>query len=116
MLEPMEFGGFVRAKRVEKKVSLRKLAELVGINFTYLSKIESNDLPPPAEDKIRLLAQHLELDADELFSLAQKIPGDLGQLALRPKIPLLLRATETLDEVQVQKLIKMAEKLSGSDS
>lgn len=107
----MEFGGFIRARRVEKKVSLRKLAELVGINFTYLSKIESGDLAPPAEDKIRSLAQHLELDTDKLFSLAQKIPGDLGHLALRPKIPLLLRATETLDEFQVQKLIAMAEKL-----
>lgn len=112
----MEFGGFIRARRIEKKVSLRKLAELVGINFTYLSKIESGDLPPPAEDKIRLLAQHLELDADELFSLAQKIPGDLSHLALRPKIPLLLRATETLDETQVQKLIAMAKNLKESDS
>lgn len=111
----MEFGGFIRARRVEKKVSLRKLAELVGINFTYLSKIESGDLAPPAEDKIRSLAQHLELDADKLFSLAQKIPGDLGHLALRPKIPLLLRATETLDESQVQKLIAMAEKLKESE-
>lgn len=112
----MEFGAFIRARRVEKKVSLRKLAELLGINFTYLSKIESGDLPPPAEDKIRMLSQHLELDLDDLFSLARKVPGDLGQLALRPKIPLLLRATETLDEVQVQKLITMAEKLRESDS
>ena len=111
----MEFGAFIRARRLEKKVSLRKLAEWVGINFTYLSKIESGDLPPPAEDKIRMLSQHLELDVDDLFSLAQRVPGDLGHLALRPKIPLLLRATETLDETQVQKLINMAEKLKEFD-
>jgi transcriptional regulator with XRE-family HTH domain len=110
----MDFGTFVRTRRVEKKISLRKLAELVGINFTYLSKIESGDFDPPAEDKIQLIAKHLDIDPDTLFALSNKVPRELRQLALRPKVPLLLRATEALDANQVEELITLAEGLKES--
>jgi transcriptional regulator with XRE-family HTH domain len=39
---------------------VRKLAKMVGIHVTYLSKIERGEMPPPAWDKILALGYHLK--------------------------------------------------------
>lgn len=52
----------------------------MGINFTYLSKIENGRLDFsqfPSEDTIRRLAHALETDEDELLLLAEKIPTSI---------------------------------------
>ena len=73
----MTFGERLRELRKAKNLSQRALAEKVGINFTYLSKVESEKLDfaqYPSEDLIRKLAKALEADVDELLLLAKKIP------------------------------------------
>ena len=73
----MTFGHRVRELRKVLGFSQKLLAERVGINFTYLSKIENDILPPPREKTILALARELDADADELFGLAKKIPSSL---------------------------------------
>ena len=69
------FAQKIKQARKDKGYSQRKLAQLIGIDFTYLSKLENNRGDyPPKEDKIRALAEHLELDADQLTFLAGRIP------------------------------------------
>lgn len=70
----MSFGEMVRNRRKEKGLTQKELAEMVGIDFTYLSKIETGDLPPPSDEIIKKLATNLDLEADELFLLARKVP------------------------------------------
>lgn len=71
------FGKLIRQARKDKGLSQRELAEKLGLDFTYLSKLENNRADyPPKEEVIRTLAAHLELDAEELIFLAGRIPQD----------------------------------------
>lgn len=91
----MTFGIKIRELRKTKQLSLRELAGSVGIDFTYLSKIENDRLPPPAEDTIRKIALVLDSDADELLLLANKVPSDLAEHLVRyPETVELLRSME----------------------
>jgi transcriptional regulator with XRE-family HTH domain len=70
-----EFGEQIRQARKNKGYSQRDLAKLVGLDFTYLSKLENKRADyPPKEDVIRNLAKHLDLDPEELVFLAGRIP------------------------------------------
>ena len=67
------FGKFVREKREEKKINLRKLAEILEIAPAYMSDIEKSRRYPPDKEKIEKIAATLELTEEEknyLFDLA----------------------------------------------
>ncbi len=69
------FGQLIRQARKNKGYSQRELAQLIGIDFTYLSKLENNRGDyAPKEGAIRSLALHLNLNAEELIYLAGRIP------------------------------------------
>lgn len=88
-----KFGSYLRELRKQKDLSLRQLAEDAGIDFTYLSKVETNKIPPPSEDAIIRLANILGADVDELLSLARKVDKTLHDfLVTQPDAPKLLRA------------------------
>ncbi len=67
-------------KRDDRRFSLRKFAEAVGISATFLSKIETGEFAPPAPERIKKMAQLLEVDADELLALANKVDPDLSDI------------------------------------
>lgn len=70
-----DFGSIIRQARKEKAYSQRVLAKLIGMDFTYLSKLENNRADyPPKEDVIRSIAKELDLDAEQLVYLAGRIP------------------------------------------
>lgn len=83
------FGQRVRDLRRAKNLGQRALAAKVGVSFTYVSRIENENLDfgsYPSEELILKLAKALEADADELLLLAKKIPGDIRQRVLeRPE-------------------------------
>ena len=61
----MTFGETVRQLRHAKQLTLRALADRVGVGFTYISKIENHKLEDghgPSEKLIHKLA--VELDAN----------------------------------------------------
>lgn len=67
------FGKFVRQKREEKKINLRKLAEILDIAPAYMSDIEKSRRYPPDREKIEIIAKTLELTDEEtnfLFDMA----------------------------------------------
>lgn len=73
----MIFGQRIRELRQAKQLTLRELAEKVGVGFTYLSKIENHKLEKghaPSEKLIYKLAVELDADEDELLLLAEKVP------------------------------------------
>jgi transcriptional regulator with XRE-family HTH domain len=68
------FGLTLRALRCAKNISQRELAEKVGVDFSYISKVENDRLPPPSADTIVKIAKVLETAPDELLSLTGKVP------------------------------------------
>jgi HTH-type transcriptional regulator, competence development regulator len=69
------FGTLIRQKRKDKGYSQRELAKLIGLDFTYLSKLENNRAEyAPKEDVIRDIAHNLDLDEEALIFLAGRIP------------------------------------------
>ena len=75
-----QFGARLRELREQAGLIQRELADRAGINFTYLSKIESGAMPPPSKKVILRLAEALHADEDELMILAGKIPADITEL------------------------------------
>ncbi len=69
----MSFGERLRECRRAKGISQRRLAHLVGIDHTYVSKMEQGRLEP-SEATIRRMALVLDADALELLNLAGKVP------------------------------------------
>src|SRR5687767_6941228 len=55
----MPFGHVLRAKRLAKKLGLRKFAELVGVSPTYVSQVEQCNVMPPTADRIKRMAELL---------------------------------------------------------
>jgi transcriptional regulator with XRE-family HTH domain len=104
------FGGRVRELRQAKRLTLRDVAAKVGINFTYLSKIENGKLDfsdYPSEKLIRKLAKALGGDTDELLLLAQKVPDRIRKRVLeRPDVFLKLAG---LDDEALDRLVTQIE-------
>ena len=45
--------------REAKEIGLREMAKMIGVSPTYQSKVERDEFPPPAEDKVRKIAKIL---------------------------------------------------------
>lgn len=75
------FGQLIRQARKDKGYSQRELAQLLSLDFTYLSKLENDRADyAPKEDAIRKLARHLDLDEEELIFLSGRIPQQEEEL------------------------------------
>lgn len=112
----MEFGRRLRDLRKQKNINQRDLAAQVGIDFTYLSKIEGGRLAPPSEDVIRHIAQVLDVDEDELINLAGKVPKDLK--AVLEESPQAVELLRVLSERKLPKetYLQMLDLARKSDS
>lgn len=111
----MTFGERLRELRKTKNLSQRALAEKVGINFTYLSKVESEKLDfaqYPSEELIRKLAKALRADEDELLLLAEKIPPVIKRRVLQR--PDAFRKFATLDDATMDAVLKDIDRMVRS--
>src|SRR6202051_4949496 len=91
-----KFGQFVRREREAKGVGLREMAKMIGVSPTYLSKIERDEFPPPAEDKVRAIAKIIRCDVDDLLARAGRVSSEITDIIKRHpvELALLLRTTE----------------------
>ena len=103
----MTFAARIKELRKKKALSQRELAERVarrlkeqdkrGFDFTYLSKIENERMPPPSRHAIEALAAELDGDVDELLALAGKPPSDMEQELQNPKMRMFYRSAIDAD-------------------
>ncbi|WP_158301658.1 helix-turn-helix domain-containing protein [Paenibacillus mesophilus] len=99
------FGELLRSLRKQNKVTQRQLATLVGIDFTYISKIESGTMDPPAEDKIIRMAEVLRVEPEELILAAKKVPTTFQKLITENSdVPIFLRKASELSPAQWEKI------------
>ena len=63
------FGVFLKEKRQEANMSLRELANSVGVAHTYILNIENGSKAPPGDVMLKKIANALHFDAQtaELF-------------------------------------------------
>jgi len=96
------FGGFFKAKRIEKGVTVRWFCKKFGLDPGNISKMERGLLPPPASrEKFEIYARQLGLkkssdDWVEFFDLASSCPGQLPEDLLNDaqvveRLPLIFR-------------------------
>jgi transcriptional regulator with XRE-family HTH domain len=64
-------GAFIRRQRELQQLSMRQLADLVGISNPYLSQIERG-LREPSEKVLDALARNLELSTDALYERGRR--------------------------------------------
>ncbi len=63
----MTIGDKIRLLRTEKKISIRKMAEITGLSKSTLSDIENNKSKKPTVDTIGRIAKALGVPISELF-------------------------------------------------
>lgn len=75
------FGNYIRKRREEKELPLRKVAAHLDIDTSTLSKVERGERPA-SPDYLKPLAEILELDLKEVQTtyIADKINKDFGRL------------------------------------
>ncbi len=108
----VRFGEFVRSKRIEAGIGLRKMAKMIAVSPTYLSNIERNEFAPPTEDKVRAIARIIDCDPDKLLAMAGRVPGDLADIIKRHPVEMsaLLRTANKLSADQIGQLAQEAKK------
>jgi HTH-type transcriptional regulator, competence development regulator len=110
----VDLGRFLRKSRQEKQArhgnafSLRQLAHRIGVEPSYLSKIERGLEPRPSEDTTRALALELDQDPDVLLAMAGKVSGDLQQIIRkRPQVfSQLIRELKDMPDHAVLRLVR----------
>lgn len=75
----MTFGETLRELRRAAGVSQREVAREAGVDFSYISKLENNRIPPPAADTIVKFCQVLKTSPERLLALSGKIPEKVQQ-------------------------------------
>ena len=62
----MNFGEFIKERRLAKGINLRKLAELTGFAPGYLSDIEQGKRNSPTPEKLAKIIEVLELTEEDI--------------------------------------------------
>lgn len=102
----MTFGQRLRELRKAKGITQRELAGIVGVSFTYLSKIENSAMPPPRGKTIMALANALDADSDELFGLSKKLPSEFSE-QINPEVIRLIRSMKDGAQKPVYELMRL---------
>jgi transcriptional regulator with XRE-family HTH domain len=107
-----KFGAFIRHRREEKEIGLREMAKMIKISPTYLSKVERDEFPPPAEDRVRAIAKIINCDPDDLLARAGRVSSDISDIIKRHPVELaaLLRTTKGLTAEDIGRLALQAQK------
>lgn len=75
-------GEMIRRLRKEKGLTQAALAKAIGVDESYISKIEANKLSyNPSEDTLRLIATTLDTDPLELLGLANRAPKEMEAIS-----------------------------------
>ena len=107
------FGSYVRRcrealKETDSTYSVRQVAQRIGVEPSYLSKVERDEEAPPSEEKIVRLAAELGEDVDVLLAVAGKVSSDLRQVILkRPELfSTLIRELKDMPDRAVLRLVR----------
>lgn len=72
------FGDFISQKRIERKITVRKMAEILGISPAFLTDVEKDRRNPFEKDKLAKLIEIFQLSKDEEHEMYNLV-GDKRQ-------------------------------------
>ena len=117
------FGDFISKKRVEQKITLRKMADMLGVSAPFLTDVEKDRRNPFDIEKLNHLAHILELTTEEktlMLDLAGKkrneVAPDLPEYIMeRDYVSAALRTARDLDagEEEWKQFIEELKKRKG---
>lgn len=106
-------GTFIRERREslrarDPRYSVRKVAERVGVQPSYLSKVERGEVSPPSEETLVRLARELAVEPDLLLAMAGKVSSDLLDVIRRRPLLFaqLIRELKDLPDHAVLRLVR----------
>lgn len=113
------FGDYARERRLKRQeadpqYSLRKVAAAIGIEPSYLSKIERGDQPPPGEKTIVALAKELGEDPDVLLAMAGKVSADL-QAIIRKRPALFAQLIREMKDLPNHAVLRLVREVRDGD-
>ncbi len=114
-----DFGAYVRERREALRAddpafSVRQVAARIGVQPSYLSKVERDQVPPPSEETIVRLADALGEDPDVLLALAGKVSSDL-QAAIRRRPKLFAELIRELKDMPDHAVLRLAREVRDGD-
>ena len=87
--KPTPLGAALRQRREHERLGLRELGRLAKVSATYICRIETGaEQRPPSEAVLTRLAWELDMTADELLTLAGRVPEDVMVILRRGGIAL----------------------------
>lgn len=112
-------GQFIRSRREElrerdPRYSVRQVAERIGVEPSFLSKVERDQGSPPSEETLVRLAAELDVDADLLLALAGKVSKDL-QEAIRRRPLLFGELIRELRDMPDQALLRLVREVRDGE-
>jgi transcriptional regulator with XRE-family HTH domain len=72
----MEFGKILRELRTRQGIGIKRLAPILGVNYTYVSKLENGDIGP-SEQLVERVASYFGYDRNKLLLSAGKVPPEV---------------------------------------
>jgi transcriptional regulator with XRE-family HTH domain len=110
--EPSSFGEHIRRQRELHELTMRQLADLVGISNPYLSQIERG-LREPSERVLEAIAENLEMSAEALKRERRRSAQSGGQDGDEPAVVVSIRADKDLTAPQRRALIEIYESFTA---
>jgi len=71
-----DFGDILRELRGGAGIGIKRLAPELGVSYSYLSKLENNQIRP-SEELVDRVARYFDYDRDRLLLAAEKVPPEI---------------------------------------
>jgi transcriptional regulator with XRE-family HTH domain len=95
----VRLGKILAEARHDKQLSARELAESIGVHHTTITMLERAAIDQPKAEKLTKLARALDLDSNDLLTLAGYNPSDK-----LPDFAVYLRTTTGLPDQAIDEL------------
>jgi HTH-type transcriptional regulator, competence development regulator len=112
-MDDATLGELIRNRREQLRAtdpafSVRQVAERLGVEPSFLSKVERDIGSPPSEETLVRLAADLGLDADLVLAYAGKVSGDVREvIRRRPQLfAQLIREMKDMPDHAVLRLVR----------
>ena len=107
----IKLGKVIRELRKQKGMSLRGLAELVGVSYVNISYIENGRIET-SQEVLKKISKALNYDLDKLLSLADQVDNEIKNIInkMPDEVPDFLRTAKNLSKSEWKELTEQIKK------
>ena len=112
-----KLGSIINELRLEKRISLRRLALDLGMTHVAISNIEKGKADPH-KDTLLKIARALDYDIDKMLAKASKLDDDIENLIYEKSdtVPLFLRTAKNLTQKQWKEITEKVKNMSDKNN